>query len=103
MDDQELDKLIMATLEREEALETLNHTIVKDVRRRARHAWWKRWGRVAAFSFGLPLVLIGFTLGIYTAGTLSGMGHLRIVLLIPLVTVLYFARREMKNFSIARV
>ena len=103
MNDQELDKLIMATLEREQTLESLNQTIVKDVRRRARRAWLHKWGRIVVFSFGLPLLLLAFALGIYVAGTLSGLAHLRFVLLIPLAAVLYLARREMKDFSIAPV
>ena len=103
MDDKELDKLIMATMERRQTLETLNHTIVKDIRRRARRQWMRRWARLVAFSFGLPLMGLVFGWGIYVATTNSALGPLRLLLLIPLTGMFRLAWREMKNFSIAEV
>jgi len=103
MDDKELDKLIVASLERQQTLEALNKTIVKDIRHRARWQWMRRWARLAAFSFGLPLMGLVFGWGIYVAATNSTLGPLRLVLLIPLTGMICLAWREMKNYSIAEV
>ncbi len=103
MDDKELDKLIVASLERQQTLEALNKTIVKDIRRRARWQWMRRWARLATFSFGLPLMGLVFGWGIYVAATNPTLGPLRLLLLIPLTGMFRLAWREMKNFSIAEV
>lgn len=103
MDDKELDKLIVASLERQQTLEALNKTIVKDIRRRARWQWMRRWARLVTFSFGLPLMGLVFGWGIYVTATNPTLGPLRLVLLIPLTGMTCLAWREMKNFSIAEV
>lgn len=103
MDDKELDKLITASLERQQTIETLNQVIVKDIRRRARRQQIRRWTRLVAFSFGMPLLLLLFGLGIYVAATQPSLAHLRFVLLIPLLVTAYFTKREIRNFSIIDV
>lgn len=84
-------------------LENLNEVIVADIRRQARRAWIRRWGRIVAFSFGLPLVLIVFALSLRLLLAIPSMGPARFCLLIPVATMLYFARRAMKDFSIVEV
>jgi len=103
MDDKMLDKLIVDALQRRETLEVVNKDILREVRHRARLEWMKKWGRVVAFSFGLPLLLLVFAFGIYAAASSPSLGHFRYFLLIPLLTMLYLVWREMKNFSIAEV
>ncbi|MBQ9559400.1 MAG: hypothetical protein IJ762_03075 [Bacteroidaceae bacterium] len=103
MNDNELDRLITASIERRKMLENLNEVIVADIRRQARRAWIRRWGRIVAFSFGLPLVLIVFALSLRLLLAIPSMGPARFCLLIPVATMLYFARRAMKDFSIAEV
>ena len=60
MTDNNIDSLIRETLERRQLLADLDRTIIADVRRQARRAWLRRWARVIAFSFGLPLALLVF-------------------------------------------
>ncbi|MBQ8051755.1 MAG: hypothetical protein IJ197_09325 [Bacteroidaceae bacterium] len=103
MNDYELDELIMATAVRQETITKLNRTIMKDVRKRARREWLRQWGRIVAFSFGLPLLLMLYGLGIWELLTIPSVWPVRFCLLIPLATVLYFARHELKYFSIAEV
>lgn len=52
--------LISEVFQRRELLADLDRKIIADVRRKARRAWLRRWARIAAFSFGLPLVLFVF-------------------------------------------
>ena len=103
MSDKELDNLIMASLERQQTLEALNNVIISDVRRRARCEWLRRWGRIVVFSFGIPLLLLVFGIGIYVTATLSSPDWTRIVLAIPTVTMLIMVGRKVRNFSITRV
>ena len=99
----EIDELIRTTLERQQTVEQLNRTIMKDVRRRARRAWLRRWGRIAAFSFGLPLVLLVFVIGMVAAIRHTPNWPIRYCLVIPVVAMLHFAWYEMKHFSAADV
>ena len=101
LNDRDLDGLIMASLERKEALDALNGAIVKEVRRKARHEWLRRWARIALFSFGMPLLLLIFAVGIYVASRLQDFQTFRYVLLIPVITTGYLAWRKMNDFSIA--
>ena len=103
LNDMELDDLIMASVERSEKLETLNRTIVKEVQRKARREWVRRWARIVVFSFGLPLLMLIFALGIYMACRIEELQMLRYFLLIPVMTMSYLLWREMRNFSIADV
>lgn len=103
LNDKELDELIMATMERRAMLGALNSNIVKDVRRKARRERFRRWGRIVAFSFGLPLLLLLFGLGLWLLLTIPSVWPVRFTLLLPVATVLYFAWRSMRDFSIAEV
>ena len=103
LNDMELDNLIMASIERKETLDALNSTIVTEVRRLARREWVRRWARVVVFSFGMPLLLLVFAIGIYAAMRMEELQVLRYFLLIPVLTMSYMAWHEMKNFSIAEV
>lgn len=103
MNDKELDELIMQAVERQQTLETLNRAIVKDVRKRARRTWLRQWGRIVVFSFGLPLLMLIFAAGTYYIASLEGFGYLRLVLVLPVATMIYMAYRSSKNFSIKEV
>ncbi len=103
MNDKELDSIITATLAREHTIRELNRTIVSEVSRRSRKKVLRRWGRVVAFSFGLPLLLLVFTVGIHLASSRTSLPSQRYLMLIPLLAMAYITWREMKNFSIAEV
>ena len=100
LDDKELDDLIMASMERKATLEALNGAIIKEVRRKARREWLRRWARIAVFSFGMPLLLLIFAVGIYMASHHQSFQTFRYVLLIPVIAMSCLAWRGMKNFSI---
>ena len=103
INDMELDDLIMASVEREQKLETLNQAIVKDVQRRARREWAKRWGRVIVYSFGLPLVLAGFAFGVLRLFTSGQLFCVRACILISVATMAWVTARSIRNISIANM
>lgn len=65
IDNRQIDALISESLERHEVLESIHREVMAEVRRSARRDSVRRWVRVAAFAFGIPLVMLSFGLGIY--------------------------------------
>ena len=98
--DNSLDCLIRETIDRRELLNDLNRMIVQDVKRRSRRVWLRRWMRVAAFCFALPLVSLLFFAGIYIYLKEQGFATLSIVIMLPTVSVFIFAaNRSIDYFS----
>ena len=100
MTDNNIDSLIRETLERRQLLADLDRTIIADVRRQARRAWLRRWARVIAFSFGLPLALLVF----FTCTFLYVKAHeanvLTVaVLVLPTLALIYSTNHALKTFS----
>lgn len=100
MTDNNLDSLIRETLERRELLAELDRTIIADVRRHARRAWLRRWARVIAFSFGLPLALLVFFTCMYLYIKANEANVLAIaVLVLPTLALIYSTNHAFKTFS----
>ena len=103
MNDTQFEELIKQAVERRQTLDSLNQTIMKEVKHKARREWIRKWARIVLFSFGMPLLLLLFALGIYYTSQRELMGTYRLVLIIPVVIMLYFTWDRMKNFSIAEL
>ena len=103
LNDTQLDDLIIASVERKATLDALNGAIIKEVRRKARRESVRRWARIVVFSFGMPLLLLIFIVGIYVASHNQSFQTFRYVLLIPIIAMSYLAWSGIKNFSIADV
>lgn len=58
MNDEELDKMIRLSLERDERLEKIERTVMKDLRHRARERRIRTVVRILAAAFGLPALSI---------------------------------------------
>lgn len=100
LSEQELDKLIEATLEREMLMEQITTTVMSDVKRSARRAWLRKWARIAAFSFGLPLVMLSFAIGInHVFATVEMKPAVVIGLGLSVLTMLIFAFQAINSFS----
>ena len=100
MTDKNIDSLIRETLERRELLAELDRTIIADVRRQARRAWVRRWARVVAFSFGLPLaLLVFFTCAYLYIKANEANVFLIAVLTLPTLALIYFTNHAFKTFS----
>ena len=103
MNDTQLDEIIMQAVERKQTLAELDKVIIQDVKRKARIAWMRRWARIVVFSFGMPLLLLIFAVGMYYASTTGNLQMYRLIFIIPVLTVFYFAWRSMRDFSIGEV
>ena len=56
--DEQLDDLIRQTFCRQQVVEEINHSVMKQLHRTMRRRRLLRWGKIALFSFGLPLLLL---------------------------------------------
>ncbi len=100
MTDSDLDVLILQTMQRRALLTDLDQLIIADVRRRERRAWLRRWARVVAFSFGLPLVLLIFFACAYIIINERGATSLTLyVMPFPTLALFYAARYAVCQFS----
>ena len=57
MNEQEFDRLISEAVERQMLLSDINTRVMTEVRRSARRTLLRRWARVVAFAFGMPLLV----------------------------------------------
>ena len=100
MTDHNIDTLIRETLERRELLADLDRLIIADVRRQVRREWIRRWARVAAFSFGLPMVLLVFAACMYFFIEQSGTSTFTLyIIALPTLALIFSTHRFLKNFS----
>lgn len=100
MTDNNIDALIRETLKRRELLTDLDRLIIADVQRKARRAWIRRWARIVAFSFGLPLVLLVFFACTYLYIKEQGTStFMLIIMALPTVALLYSTHRALEKFS----
>ena len=100
MTDNNLDSLIRETLERRELLAELDRTIIADVRRQTRRAWLRRWARIVAFSFGLPLALLVFFTCTYLYFKAHEANILTVaVLVLPTLALIFSTNRALATFS----
>ena len=104
MTDNNIDTLIRATLERRELLADLDRLIIADVRRQARRELIRRWARVAAFSFGLPIVLLVFAACMYLYIKQYGTSTFTLyIMALPTLAIIFSTHRFLKNFSLKEV
>ena len=100
MTDTSLDRLIADTLNRQELLKDLDSLIIADVRRRTRRAWLRRWARIVAFSFGLPLLLLVSLAGAYLFIKEHGATPFTLSLMVcPVVALIFVSYRSIGDFS----
>ena len=98
--DEQLDALIRSTFERRQALDGINAEIMKSLRRSSRRTWLCKWGRMVAFSFGLPFLFL--LLGWLSWPFISEHGvssPVYLCLIIPFVAMIYISMRMIASFS----
>ena len=100
MTDTSLDRLIADTLNRQELLKDLDSLVIADVCRRTRRAWLRRWARIVAFSFGLPLLLLVSLAGAYLFIKEHGATPFTLSLMVcPVVALIFVSYRSIGDFS----
>ena len=102
--DDQLDALIRSTFERRQALDGMNAEIMKTLQHSSRRAWLRRWGRVVAFSFGLPFLLLLFGWLLWSFISEHGISSpVYLCLIIPFVAMIYLSMRMIASFSTEKV
>lgn len=104
INDQQLDELISQTFERQQIVADISSAVMKDLRRQARRSQLRQWGRVAAFAFGLPFVLLLFGWLLWLFVSQQGQSSIvYICLVFPAAAMLYATWHAIRNFSTERV
>jgi len=104
--DDELDNLIADSLQRQDILEDINREVMGEIQRSTRRQTARRWARIAAFAFGLPLMLLCFGFGIYYICTnveMQKQPYIWLTIILPTITMLAFVGKAVKHFSISEV
>lgn len=103
IDEQQMDALIAETFIRKQTVEEINRAVMREVRLTVRRRRLRRWVRLAAFSFGLPLVLLlfGCLMVKYVVSATEGR-MLLLFTVVPTAAVLYGAWAAIANFSVGQ-
>ncbi len=106
--DEQLDDLIRQTFCRQQVVEEINHSVMNQLHRTTRRRRLLRWGKIALFSVGLPLLLLLFGWSLWSAvsqpSTLQfSIYHwhlpVSICLVLPVATMLYATWYALEHFS----
>ena len=105
IDNQQLDALISDSLERHEVLESIHREVMTEVRRAERREALRRWARVAAFAFGIPLVMLCFGVGIHLLCTHVDMQqpYMWIGVALSAIALTTGLGRAVSDFSVSEV
>lgn len=104
MNEQELDALIIDALERQQVLEEINVKVMREVRHTTRRQQWRRWARLVAFAFGMPLLFLCFLFGIYSLYThAETQPYIYACIILPSITMILFCINEINHFSVKEV
>ena len=108
LNDEQLDDLIRQSFHRQQTIDEINVSVMKQLRRTSRRRILLQWAKIVAFAFGLPLLLLLFgwllwlTFSQYDAPQLSILNcHPTIyaILLLPVAAMLYVTWRAIEHFS----
>lgn len=104
LSEQELDSLIFDAFERQDIVGGINKAVMHDIRRSVRRKWLRRWGRLAAFAFGVPLLLAVFLYFMIPFMLDSKDNHLVLACLcLPVITMFVGCWKVISDFSIDKV
>ena len=110
--DEQLDELIRQSFCRQEIVDEINVSVMRQLHRTSRRRSIVRWGRIVAFAIGLPLLLFlfGWLLwsSLHQQDTIMYSFHnyqlpVLSCLLIPVAAMLYTSWRAIANFSLGDV
>ena len=106
--DEQLDDLIRQSFHRQQMVEEVNVNVMKLLRRKERRHSLLRWGKFAAFAFGIPMLLVLFGWLLWSSigqqhalnfSIFNGQIPIFICLLLPVATMLFFTWMAIINFS----
>jgi hypothetical protein len=102
VNDIDLDLLFAESAKRQQSVDQINETVMRSVRRDLRLKLIRKWAKLIALSFGVPLALVVYIFVLNEAISLSSMqSSLRIACIaLPLVTIAVLFARNLKNYRL---
>ena len=106
--DEQLDDLILQSFRRQQTIDEINVSVMKQLRHTTRRRRLLQWGKIAVFSFGLPMMLLLF--GWLLWSSVSQQDALQLyffnsqisiftILLLPVAAMLYATWHAIYYFS----
>ncbi|MBR3443004.1 MAG: hypothetical protein IKG96_05035 [Bacteroidaceae bacterium] len=94
-----IDTLISATLDRQHLVAEINRATLSDLRRTVRRRRLRRWARVVAFAFTMPLIVFAcaYLLYMYVLPAMQPSDY-ALLLIIPFIALFYSFAKAIRNF-----
>ena len=99
MNDKELDILFDQSAQRQKAIEQINAQVMKTVRRDMRIRWARRWIRLVAICFGLPMLLVLYIFALHTYMPDMPLWQTIVCYALPVGTVAVFFGKTLHDYS----
>lgn len=103
MTDQELDSLFAQSAQNQRVVEQINRQVMQTVRRDLRRKTIRKWARLLAISFGLPLMVVAYIYILFTYMPEMETPLRIMTLVLPLGTLAVFFGKNLHDFSIFEV
>ena len=100
MTDQELDSLFAQSAQQQKAVDAINASVMKTVRRDLRLKVARKWARLLGICFGLPVLAVLYIYILFTYMPAMEQVLRTVVLVLPLGTLTVFVGKELRNFSV---
>ena len=99
MNDKELDILFSQSAQRQKAVEQINRQVMQTVRRDIRKKAVRRWTRLVAACFGLPMLVVLYIYALYTYMPDIALWQTIICYTLPVGTMVVFFGKTLHDFS----
>lgn len=105
---EQFDELIRQSFQRQQIIDDINVSVTRQLQRSARRRRMLHWGRIVAFAFGLPLLLLLFGWLLWSTVCQEHNVYLTIFnsqvsvyacLLLPVVAMLFATWCAIRNFT----
>ena len=103
MTDQELDSLFAQSAQSQKAVEQINRQVMKAVRREMRLQTVRKWTKLLAICFGIPLLVVLYIYILYTYMPELETPWRVMTFVLPLGTMAVFFGKGLRDFSIFEV
>lgn len=103
MTDQELDILFAQSAKNQQAVDFINASVMKTVRRDLRFKIMQKWAKIIGLSFGLPLLFVLLVYVLMTYLPDHSMPIYITTLALPIITLVLFFGKGLRDFSLSDV
>ena len=103
MTDQELDSLFAQSAQQQKAVDAINASVMKTVRRDLRLQLVRKWAKIIGMSFGLPLMIVFLVYALMTYLPDHSMPIYITTLALPIITLVLFFGKGLCDFSLSEL